>query len=452
MYRASIPLLVFLTVFVAPTAASAAVFISEIMYDPSGTDTKHEWIEVMNSGEPIVLSDWKLFEGGVNHSLNLVAGAETIPSGTYVVIADDPTTFLADYPGFSGTLFDVAFTSGLNNTNGESIAVRDNAGADIDSVTYTPGMGGAGDGTSLQKNGSSWVALQPTPGGGPGAASEETEVPETSTPSSVSASSSPSTSSFPVDPKIRITAGDDRTAIVGAPLIFSSVVYGLAGERIESARVVWSFGDGTSAEGQSVAHTFLYPGSYTVVADAASGAYSAADRVLVAAVPADLSFGTVSPELVEIKNHSSHEVDLGGWILSADGSRFVFPPRTIVRPQTLVAFAGAVTGVRPSVPSTVLLQYPNGMPAVTYTAQLMLSAKSIPRAEQEQQSMAAASGLVLGASAGSSDGSRDIVEATTTASPRRPLPYWVFVFMAGLLGTAGAGAYLLVSHSKTAAP
>lgn len=55
-----------------PVSASAAVLITEIMYDLEDADGGHEWIEVTNTAtSPVDIGMWRLFEQGVNHKLAL---------------------------------------------------------------------------------------------------------------------------------------------------------------------------------------------------------------------------------------------------------------------------------------------------------------------------------------------------------------------------------------------
>jgi len=151
-----------LLLFSIPPVVSAEILISEIMYDLPGLDAKHEWIEIVNTGdESIDLTDWKFFEGDVNHRLTVVMGSALLPSGTHAVIADDTNTFLSDWPDFSGTLFDSSFS--LKNT-GELIVIRNAELTDVNVVAYMSRWGGKGDGNSLQFFETSWRAASPTPG------------------------------------------------------------------------------------------------------------------------------------------------------------------------------------------------------------------------------------------------------------------------------------------------
>lgn len=151
-----------LLLFLVPYTVSAEILISEIMYDLPGLDAKHEWIEIINTGDTAVdLTDWKFFEGGVNHRLTVVMGSALLPSGELAVIADNTDTFLSDWQDFSGILFDSSFS--LKNT-GELIVIRDAELADINVVAYMSSWGGKGDGNSLQFFETSWRAASPTPG------------------------------------------------------------------------------------------------------------------------------------------------------------------------------------------------------------------------------------------------------------------------------------------------
>ncbi len=153
---------IFFTLLVScvPLWSYANVSITEIMYDVSGSDAGHEWIEVRADTETDI-SDWKLFEADTNHRFTIVKGTVLIPAGGFAVIADNAEKFLLDFPAFSGTLFDSSFS--LGNT-GETIVLRDNTGTTTDSVSYAPSWGARGDGNSLQRDDTTWTYGIPTPG------------------------------------------------------------------------------------------------------------------------------------------------------------------------------------------------------------------------------------------------------------------------------------------------
>jgi hypothetical protein len=51
-------------------SALAQLSITEVMFDPVGTDTKHEWVEVKNdSAAAVDANTYKLTESGTNHKI-----------------------------------------------------------------------------------------------------------------------------------------------------------------------------------------------------------------------------------------------------------------------------------------------------------------------------------------------------------------------------------------------
>ncbi|MCB9803057.1 lamin tail domain-containing protein [Candidatus Nomurabacteria bacterium] len=137
-------------------ATEADLLISEIMYDLSGGDAGHEWVEIFNSGneEIEVLTGagsdtWRFFDG-TNHTLNLAQGEDNlIVPGEYFIIAADAEQFLQDYPEFSGTVFDTVMS--LANTTGELALSFDGGETYLIQATYDSAWGGSGSGKSLEK-------------------------------------------------------------------------------------------------------------------------------------------------------------------------------------------------------------------------------------------------------------------------------------------------------------
>src|SRR3989338_825587 len=141
--RGAFSLFVVASALFLPVCASAQVVISEIMYDLEGSDANREWIEIYNSGSSVVnITEWRLFEGDSNHVLTAV-GSETLATGGYAVIADDPEKFREDWPSFSGRLFDSSFS--LSNTGG-TLVLRCCSGGDLldrDFISYSGDSGAA---------------------------------------------------------------------------------------------------------------------------------------------------------------------------------------------------------------------------------------------------------------------------------------------------------------------
>lgn len=162
-----IAIFVFAILFSPSCFVFANLEINEIMYDlKTGSDDEREWVEVYNnSNTPVDFSTFRFAEGKINsltnHKLKLVQGDANIPAQGYALIVDDPIKFKADWPNFSGIVFDSSFS--LNN-DGETLALKDKDLNIIDQYTYSSNTGGAGDGNSLQKIAGVWQGAKPTPG------------------------------------------------------------------------------------------------------------------------------------------------------------------------------------------------------------------------------------------------------------------------------------------------
>jgi PKD repeat protein len=124
--------------------------INEIIYNPSGTDIDHEWLELYNNDTTdIDITDWRFYEAGINHSLTLIQGSMVIPAEGYAIIADNATTFLDVEDGCNCTVIDSAFS--LNNS-GEYIALKNATLGIIDEVAYNASWGADGNNRTLELN------------------------------------------------------------------------------------------------------------------------------------------------------------------------------------------------------------------------------------------------------------------------------------------------------------
>lgn len=375
-----------------PILVSASVEISEIMYDFPGTEGsgEHDWIEVENKNtESVDLSKFRFFEANTNHGLKLDRGSSIIPPGSFAVIANATSTFLNDFPGFSGTLFDSSFS--LNSTSaGERLVIRNADLIDENEVTYSSDWGAKDDGNSLQKINGQWKVGAPTPGianvtnssssNNPPANEQSTSSPNQSSGASQSSSTG---SSYEKSPEMFVSAGANRTAVVGADALFLGKALGTDGKPLENVRFLWNFGDGETKEGQNVLHRFRFPSEYIVTLDIAYGKWSGTARLTIIAIKSPLVISQIKEGVdgfVEVANEGGAELDLFGWYLKSSNISFLLPKNTIIAGNKKIIFPNEVTKLDGN---DVLLLYPNGVVAASFketpTAPAPASAPPMPK-------------------------------------------------------------------------
>jgi len=170
---------------------------------------------------------------------------------------------------------------------------------------------------------------------------------------------------LPPVPTIQAFAGEDRIVLAGVEGNFIGEAIGLVREPITGARFWWNFGDGETAEGKSIGHTYREPGIYTIVLSVSSGEYAASDYAVARVIPNKIAIAQVTAGeggAIRIVNPASVGADIGGWMLEDDqDKKFFFPVHTVIGAQSEAAFANRVTGLSSGV--KVTLRYPGGLPA-----------------------------------------------------------------------------------------
>lgn len=336
---------------------SAQVSITEVMYDPEGSDAGYEWVEIENRGSaPVVIgegkSGWKFFEDGTHHALVSVRGETTLGVGAIGIIADNADNFLETNPSFNGTLFDSSFS--LKNT-GETIVLKNSDGVEESSILYDPMLGAQGDGNSLQEKDGVWVSASPTPGtrasGGTGVPSPQENV--------TGGGGSPSPSVPRGIPTLSLRA-KSTVAIVGAPLTFEP----RAGGSEEEAYYQWSFGDGATSMmwgAHPISHTYYYPGTYTVFLEAPN--LNLSTKLSVRAVAPEVSLITQGDRVhssVTIENRGSEELDMEKWQLLSEGRTFLLP-KIVVASKQSVRLPSEITQLATPEGGYLELRFPSGV-------------------------------------------------------------------------------------------
>jgi len=178
----------------------------------------------------------------------------------------------------------------------------------------------------------------------------------------------------------RVSAGSDRTVVVGADVRFEGVAYNSGSRLVEDARFVWSFGDGTAAEGKAVTHRFEHPGRYAVVLEASRGGASVSHRITVTAEIIQLSFTALSDGGVSVANLSGRDMDLSNWRVFDRFTTFKFPLHTILLRGASIRLTPATLRFHAS--SLAELQYPNGETAMRALAAIDPASESDIAVEQ----------------------------------------------------------------------
>ena len=315
----------YIILLVFPLISFASIDITEIMYDPAGTDSGREWIEIYNKGsDDIDLNTWKVLENEVEHK---IVGESDIKAGEYGVIADNIDKFKLDYPTYTGLIFDSVFS--LRNT-GESIGILDGEGNQYAYVEYDVSLGGK-DGNTLSLIGGVYVNGVASPGIENSSSNEVVE--ETTTTETESTHSSPKKlSDEKKKVKLKIGAGRDRVVTVNTPVKFEVVLNTSVSDR----RIRWNFGDGHAKSRKKVSHSYEFPGIYNVVVRGKDDGDEAISRTTVTVYIPEISISEVNTDkgYVVIENAGDMEVNLGGYKIKGSDLSFRFPKDTILRAHT----------------------------------------------------------------------------------------------------------------------
>ncbi len=334
----------------------AQIAISEVMYDPAGTDTKREWVEVCNvSSGSVDLTAFKLFESSSNHSIVAFSGNSQLEAGACGVVADDPASFKIDYPSFSGSLFDSSFS--LSNS-GEQLILRSSSDADIDSTTY-PATAAKGDGNTLHRSGTTYSAGAATPGseagfsapsGGGSAGTGNVDGAQvnqngnTATPATgVTSVINFQTVTVEPTPKLTVRITVPEQTIVGVLTRMNAEAYNTKGQVVK-ASIKWTFGDGTTGAGSDVRHAFLSDGTYAVHVEATADGLSDTAVGTIEVAPLLVSMHVSSDgSAMRITNETKNTLDVTAWKLRAGSQYYIFPDNTLLLPGATVSFTQAVT-------------------------------------------------------------------------------------------------------------
>ncbi len=159
---------------------------------------------------------------------------------------------------------------------------------------------------------------------------------------------------------LKIGAGRERLATVRTPILFSAT-QNKKGKNVNYLN--WSFGDGTSALGVKVYHTYQFPGRYNVVLNASiDNEEEAVARTTVLVTEANVKITAVdlATGFIEITDNSDKEQNLNSWSLQAGDKKYVFPLDTIISPKSAIKIPLRVIGLIDQNIQEIILTYPDG--------------------------------------------------------------------------------------------
>ena len=352
---------VFLFCVVVPVSVLADIIINEIAWMGTENSANDEWIELYNnSTEQVILDEWKLVATDGSPTITL---SGIITGGSFFILERSDESTL---PGITA---DIIYTGSLSNS-GEVLQLKNESGQTMHEVKGSQGWT-AGDNTTkntMQWNGTSWITSVPTPKAKNGTeniepsssgSANDTDI-DTSINTESKTSSGSVVPSVHISPlplsdvldirKILISAGTKRVVTVGQNVPFFAFQFDKDEKRIKGGIFSWAFGDGGSATGEAVNHTYYYPGTYVVALNANSNDEEAVTRTEVLVIKPELEIVILGKEgdktFVEVKNKSSHDINLYEWELLGDNTKsFIFPKDTILKAHSSVQYPEEITGV-----------------------------------------------------------------------------------------------------------
>jgi hypothetical protein len=323
--------------------AQAQVSISEVAWMGTSESSSDEWLELQNDSDSAVsLTGWTLEWGTEGSSPKYIDLGGVVPGGAHYLLerTDDET--------LPGVPADLLYVGALSNS-GEKLILR-SAGVIIQTLDFLGGWP-AGDNISkdtMQWNGSAWVSAPATP------RARNTGVAVTPvTPDPTTGFSSPTTTpgstsaTVPVEAKsFSVSVGKDRSISVNSLAKFSVVVN--PASYASRLTALWSFGDGSRAEGLTVGHYYSIPGKYSVNVRVSSETEYVEARLVVSVIDQTVRISEVEEGYegyVTLENDSPIEVKLGHYGLSSGPQLFSFPESFTILPNAQVRIPARISGL-----------------------------------------------------------------------------------------------------------
>jgi PKD repeat protein len=353
--------------------SSASIIINEISWMGTGNSANDEWIELYNGADSATdLNNWTIKS---LTSKFLISLSKIIPAKGYFILerTNDDT--------LPNVVADQIYSGALGN-NGEDLELLDADNSLIDSVNCATGWF-AGDNSTKQTmertdtgapgdNAGDWQTSL-NPGGTPAAANssgalENTDSDEETEQQTEHPQEELSENQGEQIPKAE--AGPDIEALASQEISFDGTK---SGNVNQSLSYLWNFGDGSTANEITAAHSYEYPGTYIVSLSVSDSKNSATDTAKVAIYANSIIISEFIPdpegadkenEWIELYNNSDRAADLSGWQIansSAKTNPFIFPASTIILARQFLVLAGLTSKITiNNTAGSLKLSYPNG--------------------------------------------------------------------------------------------
>ncbi|TSC69115.1 MAG: hypothetical protein G01um101466_189 [Parcubacteria group bacterium Gr01-1014_66] len=399
------------------------VGINAVFFDPTGSDTGGEWVDIYNKSDTSTsLSGWQLYLDSAGYftfpeNFELGSKKEVVVHVRFSGNNSASDLYLPDASANMGnTAGSVALFSGSERGKdtlqhfvqwGRAGETWETAASDIgiwekgtfvDLSSFTEGMQvRLRDKDMFSEGMGAWeIAMIP-----PQETSASSPTQEISGSSGVIPSSfSSSTLLFarPPPPSLRVDAGEDRRTVVGSEIIFNGNAWGMHDMPVSGARFWWNFGDGTSKEGKNVSHIFAIPGTYITGLHVSNESYTGTDYIKVEVDANSLGISEVKEGhegFIRFMNQAGFNVDIGSWRIEDENRKiFYLPVHTQISARASLAFANNVTGLLENAKGKgkLIVRYPNDTRAFVHEYTLMLPEKTLATL-QKNQNFAASSSL-----------------------------------------------------------
>jgi len=246
----------------------------------------------------------------------------------------------------------------------------------------------------------------------------------------------------------------EPVVMVGGGSFFTGTAWDSEGTKAAGTRYLWNFGDGATDEGQTVFHTYAYPGTYAVGLTVGAGDEAGMGRTTVQAMPAQIGVVAEPDGSVVLSNQAGQEINVGLWSISSATSTFVLPQDTIILGGQSVRFAPSVMDMNAG--TDTILRYPNNAPVAT----------TIPPVQPAQATFLEASTLKPARIVSSIHSSVKTTKNSTSVSKKiattsvatsstlaagaadstTSLPLWSWILGAGGIILIGIGAFSYARH------